>query len=173
LGPGIDNIIKIWNKSSCPHLRLIQASNTDLEAKEGQPKDKGEEDLDEDEEDLDGDSIQSYSDAELSEDEEQKEGKEETKEEEEPVDEQGKLRYHSLRWWNHYRKKFLPDHVRVCFLLCHNPKVMQYAKDNPDPEDRQALERLLQKEFINPNVGTSEEREREFTMVLDNFNRLE
>jgi hypothetical protein len=145
LGPGIDNIIEIWNRPSYPHMRLIQGSSTDLEAKEGQPRDEGEEDSDEDEdeEDLDGDSIQSYSDAELSEDEEQEEGKEETKEEEEPVDEQGKLRYHSLRWWNHYRKKLLPDHVRVCFLLCPNPKVMQYTKDNPDPEDRQALERLF------------------------------
>jgi hypothetical protein len=66
-------------------------------------------------------------------------------------------------------QEVLPDHVRVCFLLCPNPKVMQYAKDNPDPEDRQALERLLQKEFIDPNVGTSEERECEFATVLDKF----
>ena len=44
---------------------------------------------------------------------------------------------------------------------------MQYAKDNPDPEDCQALERLLRKEFIDPNIGTSAEREHEFAMVLD------
>jgi hypothetical protein len=38
---------------------------------------------------------------------------------------------------------------------------MQYGKDN------QRL--LLRKEFIDPNVGTSEEREREFAMVLGKF----
>ena len=36
LGPGIDNIIEIWNRPSCQHMRLIQASSTELEAKEGQ-----------------------------------------------------------------------------------------------------------------------------------------
>jgi hypothetical protein len=46
---------------------------------------------------------------------------------------------------------------------------MQHAKDNHDPEDRQTLERLLRKEFIDPNVGTSEACEREFAMVLDKF----
>jgi hypothetical protein len=40
-------------RPSCPHMRLIQASSTDLEAKEGQPKDDSEEDSDEDEEDSD------------------------------------------------------------------------------------------------------------------------
>ena len=97
LGPGIDNIIEIWNRPTCPHMRLIQISSTDLEAKERQPKDEGKEDSDEDEEDWDGDSIQTYSDTELSEDEDHHVGKEETKEEEEPIDQQGKLRYHSLR----------------------------------------------------------------------------
>jgi hypothetical protein len=41
LGPGIDNIIKHWNRSSCPHMKLIQASNVELDMKapkKGKPK---------------------------------------------------------------------------------------------------------------------------------------
>ncbi len=40
--------------------------------------------------------------------------------------------YHMNRWWKHYRPKLFSDYVRVAYLLCLVPIVIEHAKKNRD-----------------------------------------
>ena len=58
------------------------------------------------------------------------------------------FRYHMNRWWKHYRPKLLSDYVRVAYLLCPVPIVIEHAKKNRDQQDDEAVDRLIEKLFV-------------------------
>ena len=61
--------------------------------------------------------------------EEQEESDEDNTPEEEPFEDLAKLKYWSRRHYMHYRPLLLPDHVRVSYLLCPHPKVIEHKKN--------------------------------------------
>ena len=58
------------------------------------------------------------------------------------------FRYNMNRWWNHYRPKLLSDYVRVAYLLCPVPIVIEHAKKNRDQQDDEAVDWLIEKLFV-------------------------
>ena len=89
----------------------------------------------------------------------------------EPQGEMEKMEYWVNRHFKHYEQDLLPDHVRAAYLLCPRPEVMAHAKDknNYDPADRRACERLLRKIMVNPNITDAAERQKEEAIVIDTF----
>ena len=91
--------------------------------------------------------------------------------EEEPLDDVAKLKYWSKHHYRHYRPLLLPDHVRVSYLLCPHPTVIEHAKNpaNRDPEDRRACERLIKKLMVPVEVVDRAEREILEANLIDTF----
>ena len=103
--------------------------------------------------------------------EQEEESDEDSSPEEEPLDDVAKLRYWSRRHYMHYRHFLLPDHVRVSYLLCPHPKVIEHAKNpaNRDPEDRQSCERLIKKLMVPVEGVDRTEREVLEAQLIDTF----
>ena len=88
-----------------------------------------------------------------------------------PTERDALFKYELKKWWLHYRPRLLPDFVRVAYLLCPNPTIMEHAKDpdNLDPEDRQAVERLLDKLMLPLDIVDDNERLQKSAEILDTF----
>ena len=71
--------------------------------------------------------------------------------------------------WNHYKSRIMCDHVRAAYMLSPNPIVQKHAKENPDPEDHLAIERLLVKMFVPDYDPGDDESEARKAYVLDKF----
>ena len=56
--------------------------------------------------------------------------------------------YHMNRWWNDYMPKLLSDYVRVAYLLCSVPIVIEHAKKNKDQHADDAVDCLIEKLFV-------------------------
>ena len=52
------------------------------------------------------------------------------------------------RWWKYYKPKLLSDYVRVAYLLCPHPTVIEHAKKYRDPQDNDAVDRLIEKLLV-------------------------
>ena len=102
---------------------------------------------------------------------EQEESDEDSAPEEEPLEDLAKLKYWSYRHFKHYRPLLLPDHVRVSYLLCPHPKIIEHAKNpvNRDPEDRRACERLIKKLMVPVHVVDRHEKELLEAQLIDTF----
>jgi hypothetical protein len=103
--------------------------------------------------------------------EQDEESAEDSLPEEEPLDDVEKLKYWSRRHYMHYRPLLLPDHVRVSYLLCPHPKVIEHAKNpaNRDTEDRRACERLIKKLMVPVEVVDRAQREIIEAQLIDTF----
>jgi len=103
--------------------------------------------------------------------EQEEESDEDSVPEEEPLDDVEKLKYWSRCHYMHYRPLLLPDHVRVSYLLCPHPKVIEHAKNpaNHDREDRRACERLIKKLMVPVDVVDRAQREIIEAQLIDTF----
>ena len=63
-----------------------------------------------------------------------------------PIERDAAFKYDVLvKWWKFYPPRLVPDLVCVAHMLCPHPKVMEVVKTTPDPEDRNAVERMIDK----------------------------
>ena len=58
------------------------------------------------------------------------------------------FRFQMTRWWKYYKPKLLSDYVRVAYLLCPHPTVIEHAKKYRDPQDNDAVDRLIEKLLV-------------------------
>jgi hypothetical protein len=79
------------------------------------------------------------------------------------------FRYHMNRWWKHYRPKLLSDYVRVAYLLCPVPIVIEHAKKNRDQQDDEAVDRLIEKLFVPSTEVDTFKRMTLSATLLDKF----
>ena len=82
---------------------------------------------------------------------------------------QAYLRFKFKHWWLHYRQRLLSDHVRAAYLLSPNPIIQQHCKDNLDPLDRLAMERLMIKIHLSGYVEDDDEWEQKKATMMDKF----
>ena len=79
------------------------------------------------------------------------------------------FRYEMTRWWKYSRHKLLSDYVRVDYLLCPHPVVVEHAKKNRDSKDDEAVDRLIEKLFVSHNKLDHSKRISLSAMLLDKF----
>ena len=82
---------------------------------------------------------------------------------------QANFRYKFKRWWLHYRQRLLADYVRAAYMLSPHPIIQQHCKDNMDPEDRLAMERLMIKIHLQGYVEDDDEWELKKATMMDKF----
>ena len=105
-------------------------------------------------------------------DEEEEEANEPEEEEEDPDEMEvgDQFKYNYKKHWGKYRNNLLAaPYIRAAYMLSPNPVIQQHVKDNPDPEDRLAVECLLVKLFVTDYVQDDEESEQKKAAVLDKF----
>lgn len=79
------------------------------------------------------------------------------------------IKYDVLKWWKYYRPRLVPDLVRVAHMLCPHPKVMEVVKTTPDPEDRNAVERMIDKLLLPLDIVDLEEKMEKSAELIDTF----
>ena len=69
----------------------------------------------------------------------------------------------------HYRPKLLSDYVRVVYLLCPVPIVIEHTKKHRDQQDDEAVDYLIEKLFV-PSVEVDNFKKMALSaMLLDKF----
>ena len=77
--------------------------------------------------------------------------------------------FQMTRWWRYYKPKLLSDYVRVAYLLCPHPTIIEHAKKNRDPKDDEAVDRLIEKLFVPSTEVDDFKRMSMSAKLLDKF----
>ena len=96
---------------------------------------------------------------------------EEEEEDPEPEDERSKCIWHVCKIWHHYKGRLQNDISRVAYLFSVQPKIREHSRnaDNCDPEDREAVERIIEKTILPMFHERKEEREKELAELIHTF----
>ena len=79
------------------------------------------------------------------------------------------FRFQMTRWWKYYKPKLLYDYVRVAYLLCPRPTVIEHAKNYRDPQDNDAVDRLREKLLV-PSIEVDDFKKMAMSAkLLDKF----
>ena len=68
-----------------------------------------------------------------------------------------------------YKPQMLTDFVRAAYMLSPHPLVMDHAKKHKDPEDRRAVERLIDKLLLPKDIVNDEVRMNSSAQLMDEF----
>ena len=76
-----------------------------------------------------------------------------------------------MKIWNHYRPKLVNDISRVAYVCSPHPTIMVHANasGNNDPEDHEAVERVIDKWILSKNFVNEDDREKERARLIHTF----
>jgi hypothetical protein len=87
------------------------------------------------------------------------------------VEDHDKIIERGLVIWNHYRERLMTDFARVGYLVSPNPVIIAHSgdPDNSDPQNRLAVDRVIERLLISGRDLTEEERNVELARAIDLF----
>lgn len=88
---------------------------------------------------------------------------------ERPIELYDQLIFDVNKWYKWYKPQMLTDFVRAAYMLSPHPLVMDHAKKHKDPEDRRAVERLIDKLLLPKDIVDDEVRMNSSAQLMDEF----